>query len=77
MLQPHATGQIKSVPHGGDIGLTLSHDIESRAVGRCRNGEGHPSKNRDAVVESSQFHRYLTLVMIHGYDSVVIAGQSL
>ena len=58
-------------------GDTLAHDIESGSVSGGGEDGVEPRGHRHAAVEAAQLGRDLPLVVIHGDDAVIFAGEGL
>lgn len=62
--------QFEGFNHGPDIRPTFTGDVERRTVGRSRNRYPQPAGYCDSAMKPHEFHRDLTLVVVHGHDRV-------
>src|SRR3989344_7255294 len=76
-VAPHPASNLECLASRADIRLALPRDIERGAVGRCGDGNGQATLNRDATGEAHQLERDLPLVVIHRHDRVKGAGVAL
>ena len=58
------------------VGFALSGNIESSSVSWSRNRNRKPSKHGHAMIEPHQFHRDLSLVMIHSHHRIKLTPLS-
>jgi len=73
-LSPIAAGQFEGIRHGRRPGNALTDDVIRGAMRRCRDRDRQTAFDRDADIEAQQLGGDLALIVIHGDDTVELAG---